>query len=222
MTTCAPVTTPVYPAKLGRRPCRDDRLGGIPLNEVKGIFPPPSRKGPTMTMVEATIPNEDYVLNETLTLDVVFDDVVGRDDDWTLSYAEGKWATAALRQEAEYLAFLQTSSGETWFGSMTPSGFGAKEPRPVATYRRKDKPMPDDVVVTKIDSVDPDELRSKSIGQFASKMRDNENPVYSDFVAAAGTTLPSEEDFWNDGVWQNEDFVLDTFGSLDYVHPIEA
>jgi hypothetical protein len=138
------------------------------------------------------------------------DGFIDRVDDWTLANHEVIGYEAELRQDK---ALFETTSGLSWWGHLSPSGFGTVEPKALGGYRRKSKPMPDNVVVTVLDTVDPDEVRDKPVAEFASKMRDNDTHLrYVDFVDAASMTLPSADDLWVDGVWQEQQFVLDTFG----------
>ena len=181
----------------------------VDLDYVKGIKDrcsgaAPKYRSPELPRVARELTMEDLKVFGTNPPDI------SRADDWTLTTSE---RLIGADKELQDEAYRIGTSGADWWGKTSFAGWGPREPKALGSYRRKSKDMKQDEVLSVIDEVDTDELRSRPVEQFVSKIRKSEsNPMYRDFVTASSTSLPTEEDFWVDGIWQNEDFVLSTFG----------
>ena len=151
----------------------------------------------------------------------VHTDLVGwvdKADDWTLSKDEQR--TAGERQQRAEDALL-TTSGELWWGKLTPSGFGPVALAPLGSGGTVAYDGTE--VITTIDDADVDTVRVDAggvkSGQFRSKIRKGEEGrMYSDFVGAARFfTVDDDEhgDLWTPEGYDWERLETDTELAVD-------
>jgi len=139
-------------------------------------------------------------------------------EDWTLSADERR--TSGERQQRAEDALL-TSTGELWWGKLSPSGFG---PVALAELGSGGTVAYDGTeVITSIETESADDVRVDagiiSMGQFRSKTRKGEEGrMYSDFVGAARFfTVGDDEhgDLWTDEGYDWERLNSDSELSVD-------
>ena len=143
---------------------------------------------------------------------------VTKANDWTLSADERR--TAGERQQRAEDALL-TTSGELWWGKLSPSGFGPVALEALGTTAQVTYDGTE--VITTIEADSPDDVRVDAgiieMGQFRSKIRKGEEGrMYSDFVGAARFfTVDDDEhgDLWTDEGYDWERLETDTELAVD-------